>query len=78
MITIAIYYKFFINCKEINSGKINASEINSISIGSDFIAVNNEKGHYEIGNKIGKSINIETDKNILVFVGGILVDVKEK
>ena len=67
-----------INAKEVNAGKVNASEINSQAISGDIIAINNEYGHFEIGEDIGRTYKLEIDKYILVFKGGILVDIQEK
>lgn len=69
--------KEIINCKEINAGKITGSSINGMTVSGDFIAVNTDKGHYEIGNKIGRTTTITLDKHTLVFIGGILVEVRK-
>lgn len=61
----------------INAGKINGSSINGMTISADIISVNNDKGCFEIGNKQGQTVRIKADNKILVFVGGILVDIEE-
>lgn len=58
--------------------KKNIEDINAMTIGADIISVNNEYGHYEIGGKIGQTVELELEKYNLIFVGGILVDVKER
>lgn len=50
----------------------------SMVVSGDIIAVNTIYGHYEIGNKIGLTATIELENKILYFIGGILVEVKEK
>lgn len=59
-------------------GKVNAEDIKAMTIGADIISVNNEYGHYEIGGKVGKTVELELEKYNLIFVGGILIDIKEK
>lgn len=67
-----------INAKEVNAGKVNASEINSQTIAGDVISVNSEYGHFEIGDNIGKNLNLVIDNYVLIFKGGILVDIQPK
>jgi len=64
--------------KKINVGELNSSSINSQTVSSDIIKINNEYGHYEIGNNIGKTEELLLEKYILVFKGGILVDIQER
>ena len=58
--------------------KKNIEQINAMAIGADIISINNSYGHYEINGKVGITKEIELEKYILVYMGGILVDVKEK
>ena len=67
-----------INAEEVNAGKVNASEINTQTISADIISINNEYGHFEIGDCIGKNLNLVIDNYVLAFKGGILVDIKPK
>ena len=62
----------------IKKGKINTEEINAMTIGADIISVNNRFGHYEIGNQVGVTKELELEKYIIKIVGGIIVEVKEK
>lgn len=64
--------------EEINIGKINASSVNAMNVSGDTVSVNNEYGYFEIGDYIGKTVNVKFDKHILIFKGGILVDIKEE
>lgn len=59
-------------------GKVNAEDIKTMTISADIIAINNKYGHFEIDNKVGKTVEIELEKYTLIFIGGILVDVKER
>ena len=61
-----------------NKKKINTEEINAMTIGADIISVNNKFGHYEIGEQVGVTKELELEKYIIKIVGGIIVDVKEK
>lgn len=61
-----------------NKKKINTEEINAMTIGADIISVNNRFGHYEIGEQVGVTKELELEKYIIKIVGGIIVDVKEK
>ena len=62
----------------IKKGKINTEEINAMTIGADIISVNNRFGHYEIGDQVGVTKELELEKYIIKIVGGIIVEVKEK
>ena len=62
----------------IKKGKINAEDINAMTIGADIISVNNRFGHYEIGDQVGVTKELELEKYIIKIVGGIIVEVKEK
>ena len=66
------------NNEEFNIKRINASTINSTTIGADYISINNDYGHFEIGDNVGKTYNVKVDNKILVFKGGILVDIVER
>lgn len=70
--------KNFLNGTNISAGKISGSSIDGITVSGDILSVNTKYGHYEIGGKVGKTITIELDKYILTFIGGILIEVKEK
>lgn len=63
---------------EISGGKVNASSVNAMSVSADIISVNNDMGHFEIGNETGKTASVKTDNCTLVFKGGILVDIIEE
>lgn len=58
--------------------KENIEDIKAMTISADIIAINNKYGHFEIDNKVGKTVELELEKYNLIFVGGILVDIKEK
>ena len=60
-----------------NKGEINASSVKSMTVSADFIAVNTNFGHYEIGNEIGITKIIQLDKYKLKIVGGIIVGIEE-
>ena len=60
-----------------NKGEINASSVKSMTVSADFIAVNTNFGHYEIGNEIGITKTIQLDKYKLKIVGGIIVGIEE-
>lgn len=62
---------------KINKGEINASSIKSMTVSADFISVNTRFGHYEIGDNIGITKNIQIDKYKIKIVGGIIVDIEE-
>jgi hypothetical protein len=64
--------------EDLNVKRINASAINSMTIGADYISINNDYGHFEIGDNVGKTYNVKVDNKILVFKGGILVDIVER
>lgn len=59
----------FLKGTKISSGEINASSINSITVGADYISINNEFGHYEIGKYQGFTGEI----NGAIFKGGICI-----
>ena len=67
-----------IDVEKISAGEVNASSINGVTLNADIIAVNNELGHFEIAGKCGKTIEIDMDKYILIFIGGILTEIREK
>lgn len=54
------------------------SSIDAMTISADIIHVNNEYGHYEVGNSIGKTITLKLENYTLEYKGGILVGVKEE
>jgi len=54
------------------------SSIDAMIISADIVHVNNEYGHYEVGNNIGKTITLKLGNYILDYKGGILVNVKEE
>lgn len=60
-----------------NKGEINASSVKSMTVSADFIAVNTNFGHYEIGNEIGVTKTIQLDKYKIKIVGGIIVGIEE-
>lgn len=60
-----------------NKGEINASSVKSMTVSADFIAVNTNYGHYEIGNEIGVTKTIQIDKYKIKIVGGIIVGIEE-
>lgn len=64
--------------KKEKDNRINASSVKAISVSADYMAVNNEYGHFEIGDNVGKTYNVKVDNKILVFKGGILVDIVER
>lgn len=57
--------------------EINASSVKAMTVNADFISVNTELGHYEIGNEIGITKTIQLDKYKLKIVGGIIVGIEE-
>ena len=72
-----------INGATINGGQINASAVNSVTTSGDIIAVNNESGHYEIGNYTGENYFLIVQQEgqywrRLTFKGGILVNVESE
>ena len=70
--------KSFLDGTKINSGEINTSSMNNMTVSADIISVNTKAGHYEIGKDIGQTITVDLGTKELMFVGGILVNVKEK
>ena len=54
------------------------SSIDAMTISADIIHVNNEYGHYEVGDNIGKTITLKLENYTLEYKGGILVGVKEE
>ena len=60
-----------------NKGEINASSIKSMTVSADFISVNTNYGHYEIGNEIGITKIIQLDNYKIKIVGGIVVGIEE-
>jgi len=67
-----------IECESLIAGKVNASSINGMTVGADIIGVNNKGGHFEIGDEIGISKEIELENYKIKIIGGIIVEVKEK
>ena len=57
--------------------EVNASSVKAMTVSADFIAVNTNFGHYEIGNEIGITQTIKLDKYKLKIVGGIIVGIEE-
>lgn len=57
--------------------QISASSVTAISISADVIGTNNEYGHFTIGNEIGKTCEVKIDNKILIYKGGLLIDIKE-
>lgn len=57
--------------------EINASSVKAMTVNADFIAVNTNYGHYEIGNEIGITKTIQLDKYKIKIVGGIIVGIEE-
>lgn len=64
--------------KLFKKNQINYDSINAMTVKADYIGINNEYGHYEIGNKIGKTAKIQLENYTLVFSGGILVDIMKE
>ena len=67
-----------IKAEKISAGEINGSSINGMTVGADIISVNNTGGHFEIGDEIGISKELELEKYKIKIVGGIIVGIKEK
>lgn len=59
----------------IEAVRVNASEIEAMTIGADIISVNNEGGHFEIGDNVGITAKVKIANMTLEFVGGILVKI---
>lgn len=57
--------------------EVNASSVSAMTVNADFISVNTNYGHYEIGNEIGITKTIQLDKYKLKIVGGIIVGIEE-
>jgi hypothetical protein len=68
----------FLKKKNKEQNKINVSSVKAMSVAADIIAVNNKYGHYEIGDEIGKTYDLKIENYILVFKGGILVNIIER
>jgi len=60
-----------------NKQNINTSAIHAMTVSADFIGVNTQYGHFEIGDNIGISKEIQIDKYKIKIMGGIIVAIEE-
>lgn len=61
-----------------NNKKINTESLSAMTISADIISINTEYGHFEIGDNVGITKEIQLDKYILKIVGGIITNIEIK